>query len=160
MDKDTLKKSNFILDILEEIETLLSKYYDLCALIFPEDSQLWKTISLDEINHSQFVAQMREALMERPDLFELGHIKLPVLKTFRQELYNQFIRLKKGEILRKNAFFIARDLENSMMEHQFYKVLEGGDAKFKDLKDRIIQETENHFQKIDSYIKKTYLEPD
>jgi len=153
MDEDTLKKANFILEILEEIETSLSKYYDLCALIYPEDSQLWKTLSLDEINHSQFVARMREALMENPELFELGSIKLPVLKTFRQELYNQFSRLKKGEIPRKNTFHIARDLENSLMEHQFYRALEGGDAKFKDLKKRIIQETENHFQKIENYIK-------
>lgn len=153
MDANTLREINLILDILEETEMLLSKYYGLCALTFPEDSTLWEDISQEEITHSRFVARMREAVMDNPGLFEMGRLNLSVLKTYRKGLENQFIRLKQGDMPRKNSLYIARDLENSLMEHRFYEVLEGGDEEYQKLKKRIMEETEQHLQKIDDYIK-------
>ncbi len=153
MDENNLKTANLILDILEEMENFLSKYYGLCALTFPEDRDLWEDISQDETIHAQFVVNMRKILMNNPDVFEMGKTNLAVMKTYRKGIEDQFLRLKEGKILRRNSFFIARDLENSLMEHRFYEVLKGGNPEYQKMKNLIIEETENHYQKIDAYIK-------
>jgi hypothetical protein len=74
------------------------------------------------------------------------------LATFRKGIEDNINRLLRGEIGRRNAFFIARDHEKTLIEHSFYNAIKSENKDYLQIQKRIEIETQNHFQKLENYI--------
>lgn len=152
MNKDNLKKANQIFDKLQHIESLLGKFYGQCASSFPEDKLLWEKLEKDEENHVRLVAELKKIMSEKKENFELWKFNIFALKTYSKGLELQILRLEKGEVQRRNALFIARDYENTLVEKKFYAAVKSDDPEYKNIKNRIEKESESHLEKLNDYI--------
>jgi hypothetical protein len=76
----------------------------------------------------------------------------PIIKTFREGINIQFQRLQNGELSKKNIFYIARDFENSLVEHKFYEKIEGEVEGLESIKKKLETECKSHLRKLNDFI--------
>jgi len=142
-----------IFEHLEEIERRVAWFYELCSQQFPQDESLWKEISHDEIRHAHMIQEMKNRLSGQKSIEVSSKLRLPVLKTFVHGIDEQIRRLESGGLPRKNAFFIARDLENTLFERRFHEAFSVDDPGFSDLIAKFRAETDRHYRVLEDYIK-------
>lgn len=153
MNSEETRAAQVVLDELAAIESRLADFYGKCAETFTTDREIWRGLQVDEQSHAGFVSELKSMLRLRPEAFEPGGVGLPALKTYKKGIEEQIIRLERREIPRKNALFIARDFENTLIEKAFYTALHCSLPEYLELIGRIDAETERHRRKLDAYIK-------
>lgn len=151
--EDLFSKAGQILDVLREIELTVAELYRRFSLTFPLDRIFWQDLSQDEENHADMVVELKNALLKNGYPFKVGRINLSILQTYCQGLASQMDRLRRGELARGSAFFIARDFEKTLVEHRFYDSIRSENKDYQVLQARIQKETELHLQKLENYIK-------
>jgi|WetSurMetagenome_2_1015567.scaffolds.fasta_scaffold351948_2 hypothetical protein len=141
-----------VLDALREIELLVAELYRRFARAFAEDRDLWEGLSREEEGHAALAEALKAMGSEAETPAALGKIHLAALETYKKGLEYQLGRLGRGEIARRNALFIARDLEKTLVERMYYDLVKGGGQDAGDIAARIQAETESHFGKLEAYI--------
>ena len=151
--EDMYWKAGQILDLLHKIELSVAELYRRFSHSFVEDRVLWESLSRDELSHAALVIELKNTLLKNGSPFELGKVNLLALNTYRQGIEGQLGRLERGEIRRQNAFFIARDLEKTLIERRFYELIQSESPEYRAIQEKIRKETESHLQKLENYIK-------
>ncbi|MGB7296231.1 MAG: hypothetical protein WBC70_11635 [Candidatus Aminicenantales bacterium] len=146
-------KAGQILDFLREIELIVADLYRRFSRSFVEDRVIWEDLSQDEESHACMVTELKNTLLKNGSPFEIGRINLAVLNTYRQGIERQIERLQNGELGRRNALFIARDFERTLIEHRFYESIKSNNPEYRTIQARIQKETELHLQKLENYIR-------
>lgn len=143
-----------LMDAMREIELLVADLYRRFALAFPQDRALWEDLSRDEIGHASTVTALK-GLLERSELpAESGRANLAALGTYRKGLEYQIGRLRSGDLSRKTALFVARDLEKTLVERAFYASIKSDDPHYRALQERVESETVAHLRKLEDHIAK------
>jgi hypothetical protein len=145
-------KTAEVLDRLREIELLVAELYRRFARAFIEDRELWQGLSRDEEGHAALAERLKGMALEDEGPAALGRVHLAALETYKKGLEYQIGRLDRGEIARRNALFIARDLEKTLVERTYYDFVEGGGPDAGTLAARIKSEPESHLGKLERYI--------
>ncbi|MEI6845451.1 MAG: hypothetical protein WCK36_00225 [Candidatus Firestonebacteria bacterium] len=143
-----------IFDIMNSIETELAALYTVYAERFPEESAFWSKISQDENNHGENVKKMKKLVLSDDFVYKIE-------KTFTPKagiLMLQNIKLNIKNVLEqpvsiKQAFVIARDLENSLFESKYMEFLITNNKEFNNLIDINISQTAAHKALIESKAK-------
>ena len=148
MDIKTSGDLKWILEVLTamaETEQIIGEFYKECGELSKEASEFWKGISNAEIRHSANIKTMIEIISTKPERFEKGRpFNIFAVKTFNDGVQNYINRLKNGEIEKDKAFFIARDIEQSLLENRYGEIVKTDDIEFKTLIGEIVSETEEH----------------
>jgi rubrerythrin len=152
MDNDIFQKAKIILDEMEEVEFAAADLYRRFAGSFPADRIFWQGLAADEDGHAAMVSDLRASLFRNGSPFEVVRLNAAVLATFRQGIEQHALRLQRGEISRRGALFIARDLEKTMIESGFYRAVRSEKPEFRMVQEKIRRETEGHFEKLQNYI--------
>jgi 1,2-phenylacetyl-CoA epoxidase catalytic subunit len=150
---DMYWKAAQILDFLQEIELVVAALYKGFSRFFPPDRVFWLNLSQDEESHAVMVAELKNTLLKNGSPFEVGKFNLTALHTYRQGVEGQIGRLERGELGRRNALFIAKDFEKTLIEHRFYEMIRSDNPDYQVLQSKIQKETEIHLQKLENYIK-------
>jgi hypothetical protein len=143
-----------ILDALREIELLVAELYRRFARLFSEDRELWEGLSREEEGHAALAAELKSMMGTDVVSASLSKVHLAALDTYKKGLEYQLGRLERGEIGRKNALFIARDLEKTLVERMYYDLLRNDDPDSRTIRARIQSETGTHLDKLEKYIGK------
>lgn len=143
-----------ILSLMREIELAVADLYRRFAASFPQDRAFWEDLVRDEEGHAETVTALRLHLEKSEVPVAAGRVNLATLGTYRKGLEYQIGRLKKGELNRKSALFIARDLEKTLVERAFYAAVKSDDPEYRALRERIESETEAHLRKLEDHIAK------
>ncbi len=149
---DMYARARQVLDGLREVELSVAQLFRHFSRVFPSDRVFWETLAGDEESHAAMVGDLKTALLENGWSFELGEISLPALNTVRLGIIGQIDRLRRGEIGRRNAFFIARDFEKTLIENHYYDLIRSDNKDYQVIQDKIRKETEAHLQKLENYI--------
>ena len=149
---DLFSQASQILDVLREIELMAAELYRRFSLSFPHDRVFWQDLSKDEENHADMVTELKNTLLKNGAPFEVGNINLFALAAYRKGIEGYLERLQKGQLGRRNAFFIARDFEKTMIEHGFYSTIRSENKDYQVIQSNIQKETESHLQKLENYI--------
>src|SRR4030042_4109290 len=155
--EDMYWKAGQILDTLHQIELIVAELYRRFSHSFVQDRVFWENLSQDEESRAVRVTELKNTRLKNGSPFELGKINLLGLSTYRQRVESQLGRLKRGELRRQNAFFIARDLEKSLIERRFYESIRSENPEYRAIQEKIRKETEFHLQKLENYIKTLFL---
>ncbi len=150
---DIYSQADEILSALYEIESIAAELYRQFSRAFRQDRVFWESLSQDEESHAALVIELKNMLFKNGSPFEIGKINVFVLSTYRQGLTNQIERLQKGQVVRRSAFFVARDFEKTLVEHRFYDAIRSENREYQAIQSRIQRETESHLQKLENYIK-------
>ncbi len=133
-------------------EQLVGSLYSIYAEKFPEEKQFWLSLAAEESTHAELLEGVRDIAEEIPnflkqDRFSISDIELSI--SFIKDL------IKKAEnFTLLNALFMARDLENSVIEKYFFKIMSADSHFVQSTFSRIEQDTKRHREKIQELLLK------
>ncbi len=154
MTKNDPQAIQGILEMISEAELTLGEFYRACARISREDQDLWPVLEEEEKKHHAMIRRISEMVAERPDRFRLGKsFSESALRTFIGWLREKTKRMSIGETSARDLLYIARDVEQSLIELRFCEAVQSDDVDFNDLLNRIREETFFHRERISRRIK-------
>jgi len=147
-----------ILDVLKdmaECELTLAEFYRTCAQIWEEDKEFWLNLERQENIHAQNIDRMAEIISKKHERFESYRPFNPgAIKTMISGIENNIRRLKSGEISKNNVLFIARDIEQSLIEAKYDEIVKTNDIEYQNLVKEIVSQTVVHKGMIEKKIAK------
>jgi rubrerythrin len=147
---------NGILELLKfmvENELVIGELYKTCGEKWKDDEGFWMNIYEDENKHAQYINRMIGIISNRPERFEKGRpFNIFAIKTVISGVQDKIQKTKKGGIPKNNALFIARDLEQAMIEDKYGEIVKTDDVEFKSLVQEIVNDTNAHKTKINQKI--------
>jgi hypothetical protein len=143
-----------ILNTLTETELSVSEFYGTCARIAGDDQDFWTRLEEEERKHHAMVCRMMEMVTEKPDRFKMGQsFREGALRTFMGWLREQTRRAAAGAIPAKDLLYVARDIEQSLIESKFHEAIQTDDAAFNGLLSSMHEDTFFHRERISRRIK-------
>lgn len=151
-DLETIQQ---VLKLMGEAELAMAELYQTCADAWPEDNGFWKKLAAGECEHSANMRRMGEIIALKFDRFQLNRPINPVgIRTFISGIRSNIDRVKSGAIPKRNMLFIARDIENSILEIKYNELVRSDDVEFNTLIKRIVDETHSHLRMMGDQIAK------
>jgi len=144
-----------IIDYLEEgvknelnVSELYATFYYLC----PEDYQFWWDLSMEEVNHASL-------LKSGIEFCKVGYFPIEISDNDIEEIIELNDRLPniieefKNNPSRKKAFEIAIELENSVGEIHYQKLMDSSnDDKLSKIFKKLNKDDKNHEERIRKYM--------
>lgn len=145
MTPKELQSTLKVLNDMTALELALASLYKSCGETFPEDQHFWTVISRQEVIHAQSLGTMAELVAQQPQEFEFGSgfdsIKIAHIKSIIDNYSDQ---VRNKEIERNKALIIARDIEDSVLEANYCKLLKTSNARFMAVMDTLEKDTATH----------------
>jgi hypothetical protein len=133
------------LEMMAELEQILSEFYKCAGDLWEEDSEFWADLAQAEVSHAGHIREMAGILNKKPQEFELGRpLNIVAINTAISGVRNNIQRLKNGELNKKQTLFISRDTEQSMLESKYTEILKTKDIEYQQLISEIALQTEVH----------------
>ena len=143
-----------ILKNLADFELAAAELYQTCSQIWADDKEFWTDMQRAELKHSGNINRMTHIVSAKPGDYTPGHVFTPAaVQTSISGIKGNIQRLVKREIARRNMFFIARDLEQSMLEKNYAEIVKTNDAEFQSLVNEILSETVSHREQLNKKIR-------
>ncbi len=124
-------------------EQLVSSLYNIYARKFPEEKEFWLKKVNEENSHVQLLIGIQSIIENAPsyivkeDRFSAEAINTSIV--FIREL------IEKAESFSLiNALSMARDIENSLIEKDFFKIIPADPTNVKNAFSKIDQDTKRH----------------
>ena len=141
------------LKIMAECELTVAKFYATCAEIWSEDKEFWWSMERQENQHAKIINMLAEAILKNSEDFELPRTFNPAaVRTMITGIENNIRRVKSGEIQKNNALFIARDIEQSLIEAKFGDKVKTDRYEYQGLITDIVAQTMVHKDVIEKKI--------
>jgi len=155
MEKD-FKTILDALKVMKEMELTMAELYRTCQSLWPEDDAFWRNLEQAEIRHAETVERMISILSQRPDDFGPHRLFKPAaVRTSISGVRGDIEKLKRGEIPKNKMLFIARDLEQSVIESKYFEIVKGQDVEFQDLVEELKIDTTAHRNELNKRIEET-----
>lgn len=142
MDIDNVVKT---LEMMAQLELIISEFYKTCSEAWSEEEELWSTIARAEVQHAENIAKMIQILKQKPNAFNIGrNISIIAINTAIAGVKANIDKLRKGELTRSQVLFILRDTEQSLLESKYAEILRTKDIEYSNLVQEIMKQTEGH----------------
>jgi len=133
------------LKALVRLELTVGELYKACALRWPEDDQFWLEVAHQETGHAREIERMSSLISKNPAQFvQAKVIKVAAVNTIIAGIEKTTELVRTQHLLKINALTIAIDIENSIMEKQFYEMIKTADPAFLQLCHDIMEQTREH----------------
>lgn len=134
-----------VFEAMTRNELALAEFYQACMEKSPEEGAFWGGLAEMERRHAETIRKISEIVRERPGRFEVGRVfNLPALDTTLKYLKQLTTDLKEGHLRPPKTFFVAHDLEQSILESKYFEVVKSRDLEFQNLSSTIMKETWDH----------------
>jgi hypothetical protein len=139
------KNTSNMLEMLAELEGVISELYKTAGDLWEEDKDFWASLAQAESSHAEYIRKMAAILNRKPQEFEIGRpLAAAGIKTVISGVQNNIQKLKKGEINKKQILFISRDIEQSLLESKYTEILKTKDLDYQRLIHDVASQTETH----------------
>jgi hypothetical protein len=82
---------------------------------------------------------------EKPEKFKLGHpFKRPAVQTFISGVKSNIEKLRNRKLPKDKVLFIARDMEESILESKYMEIIRTEEPEFQTLMKQILSDTVTH----------------
>ena len=152
MKKDDLLK---LADEAMQLEYNVSKLYIVFRDSYPEDSDFWWKLVIEESNHAALIKSGIESFMPK-DLFpsEILHPELEELQEANKELLSLLNKYEISQPTRETAFNLALKIERSAGEIHFQNTMtKQTDSEVLKLFQKLNQDDIDHAKRIQAYMK-------
>lgn len=134
-----------MLGAMEKLESAISGFYTICSENWPEHKEFWDNLARAEIRHSGHLLKMIEFVRRNPGAYAPGRSFLQkAVETVTSGIAESTKRAENGELTMRTALFIARDIEQSLIEKNYPEGIRTENAGFKELLGRIVADTNDH----------------
>ena len=150
LDLKTIAK---IMETMIHFELSLSDFYTKCGEVWDEDRAFWRIFANAEVGHAANIQKMLKIITQRPEHFEIGRpFNLVALNTAMAGITENTRRLSMGEFTRAKTLFIARDIEQSVLESYYAEIVKTTDVEYQNLMKEILSQTYEHRKMIQEKI--------
>lgn len=133
------------MDDMVLLELALAELYQACSEQFPQDKNFWLAIRHQEELHAKLIKQLAGLVESHPEEFNFGRpFNSVAIKTTLSSVKNYTESVRKGMLERKRALYMARDIENSVLEANYGEIVSTDNIEFKKIIDRIKHDTLTH----------------
>ena len=140
-----LKRTLDTLGIMKELEMTVGQLYRTCGETWAEDKEFWSRMEQAELKHARNIDDMIKIMQERPESFELGHpFRRSTVHIFISSVRSNIERLEKQDIAKDKILFVARDIEESLLESKYGEIVRSSDIEFQTLMKQIVFDTKTH----------------
>jgi hypothetical protein len=143
---DALRMS--LLELVGRHEEAISQLYATFATTFPEEAGFWAELADEERNHARWVRSLHAGVRDGLVVFAPDRFSTQALTTSTHYILDQVARTHAGGVSLVQAFSIAHDLENSMIERKFFQSFTADSAEVKRVLSALDRATEKHRQRI------------
>lgn len=133
-----------IADMLIKYELLISELYSCCANEFPQLSDFWNRLSKEEIKHAEAIKEILEQVDGRNIVYNPKRFNSRPLEISMQHVSDIIGRLKIGDIDLLGILSLALDIEQSVIESQYYEIFSGRDREFNVRLKQVRNESRQH----------------
>lgn len=134
-----------VMNDMVDLEEAFAELYRECSEKFPEDNKFWLAICQQEKLHATFIRKLAELVSSHPDEFKFGRrFNSVAIKTIMSNVKNSTEQVRNGQLDKKRALFIARDIENSVLEAKYHEIVSTDNVEFKKTIERIMRDTSSH----------------
>jgi len=137
-----------VFQVMNEMVTLelaLAELYQACSEQFPEDKNFWLAIRHQEELHAKLIKELADLIAAHPEQFSFGRpFNSAAIKTTLSSIRNYTESVRKGLLDRKRALFMARDIENSVLEAKYSEIVSTDNLEFRKIIERITNDTMAH----------------
>lgn len=140
-EKDVIMK-------MEMLENVISQLYKKYAERFSQDRQFWAQLSLEEVGHAKWVKELGEQSKKKNLTFDKGRFKVNAIQTTIEYIQKKIKQATSDLITEKEAFYIAWDIENGLLEKEFFKTFESDQLELKKILEKLLRETKDHRYRI------------
>ena len=145
MTPRTLEDVVHVMNDMVALELALADLYRACAEQFPEDKNFWLAIQRQEELHAQFIRKLVDLVSAHPQEFKFGRpFNSVAIKTIQASVESYADQIRKGQIPRQRAVFIAKDIENSVLEANYREIVTTENIEFQQTIDQIAKDTLAH----------------
>lgn len=122
---DTISKAQHqLLDRLIEWEETLATLYGLYAELFPQDGEFWSRLSAEEMMHAKILKPMHEVIDDGFLLKNIGAFRDELIRKEVAQVSEAILRARNCSITQKEAAGNALQFETSVIDSQFYAVVQ------------------------------------
>lgn len=145
-----------ILKIMKETELWAAKYYDSCLILCPDNEKdFFSKLSAEENKHFKYLSAITTSFLKNPGHFELNEaFDTPSAKKIIASVKDSIRRIQNWELKYAELLKIADELENSIIEHDYDKVLKTEQQEHRNLLNEISKDTFRHRKLIEEKIQK------
>jgi hypothetical protein len=147
------KVSENIFDVLknmEAFERIVAALYLSCSQAGSFDKDFWTDMGEAEIKHALNLQRMMELISKKPESFELNsHFRSAAIKTAMSGVQWHMDRLKKNGLTEEKMLYIARDLEQAILENSYNNIVKTSNPEFQSLMNEIVSETAAHHDQLE-----------
>ncbi|MHB9098249.1 MAG: hypothetical protein ACYC5X_10570 [Syntrophales bacterium] len=148
-----IEKVTGALEAMARFELSLSEFYRSCAEASEEDEIFWMNLAQAEINHAKNMERIKEILTNKRERFEAGRpFNLIAIKTALSGIEDSTTLVAQGKVTRDKLLFMARDIEQSILESRYAEIVKTGDIEYQTLMREIVTQTYEHRQLIQKAI--------
>lgn len=149
------QRINSLIDVAITLEMNMAKLYLLFHDIFPEDCELWWTLSIEEKNHAALLKSGRDSFLPMDkfpqDLFDECLTDISETNRIAVCLLDEY-NTSPGK--REEALRAAIKLEKSAGESHFQRFMEkDSDSRIDEIFQRLNRDDKDHEKRIISYMK-------
>jgi hypothetical protein len=144
----SLEKQLAALKSLSELEESVGRLYEIYAEVFPEYSQFWSELVSEEMQHANWLRQVQSKAIQGNVKFSETRFNANAIQTFLNYLRDEAekARLKQRSLL--NAFSIALQLEESLMERKYFSVVDGDSIELRQVLTDLAAGTQAHITRV------------
>lgn len=153
MEKKVAENIFDVLKNMEAFERTVAELYLSCSQTGSFDKQFWTDMGQAEIKHARHISSMMELISKKPESFELNsHFRSAAIKTAMSGIQWHMDRLKKNGLTEEKMLYIARDLEQAILENSYNSIVKTGNPEFQSLMNEIVSETVAHHDQLERKI--------
>jgi hypothetical protein len=144
----------FNLGLLAESEAGISEFYGLCAgAAAADEKKFWKQMSESELRHQENIKKMITMIEKKPEDYKPGVSFSPAsIRAFSLQVRGMVEDLKAGKIPSDKLYSVADEIENSIVEMDYSKIVKTDNAEFNKLVQEIDAESRDHRESVKAKI--------
>ena len=140
-----------MMDMLAASEEAISRLYAVYADKFSEHRDFWAGLSVEELDHARWIREVEDKMKDEISYFDWTRISGDSIETFIDYVDGQAAKAKAKPVLASEAFFIANDIENSMIENKWFEACKGDSLTFQRLVFDLGQATARHREQLSKF---------
>jgi|WetSurMetagenome_2_1015567.scaffolds.fasta_scaffold00081_27 hypothetical protein len=134
-----------ILMLMHELENTLGDLYTLFAERVPEHSDLWNTLTKEELEHAEAVRTLYKLTYEGESYFEEDKIKPEAIQSIIDRVKDACDRAKQEMFTAEQALTLTYDLESSLIAKNTFRCFDVS-PKFDRMLEHLRGDSEHHAQ--------------
>jgi len=130
-------------ELMAQNEDLTGSLYDIFAEKFTVSGHFWRKLAKEERGHAQILRWMASRIVENNGACE-GVFSIEAARFLHKYLLKNIDQAKNQDIALVFALSIALDLENSLLEKDYFKVVDADSQEFKRSILKLVDDTKRH----------------